>query len=159
MEIKFEIQPVLLLENAVRAANRHRQQIHVHFGGELFGFLDAHRRRALAGGVRAFDDVADFRLDADAQRSDEVDDFLRAANVFFQRLIGVINHHMGEAGFDRAEDRLRSFAVIQRDGHRDGRVGGEKFDQRAREIVAAVFQIGFVALDDERRLQVPAPIR
>src|ERR1035441_807129 len=151
---QFKIQTGLFLENAMRAAVGDGQQIHVHLGSEFPGFLDAHLSAALIGGVRAFDDVADFRLHADAQWPDNVDDFLRAANIFLQRLIGVINHYMRETGFDGAENRLWRLAVIQRDGHWNVRVGGEKFDQHARVIIAAVFKIRLVAGADQRRIKL-----
>jgi len=92
---------VLFLEDAVCGADRHGQQVNVNVGDELLCFLDAHGWRALAGGVGAFDDVANLGLDADA--------------------LGVrpIHHPLG----DRIDDH-RSVAMPLLDGelvHRDHR--------------------------------------
>ena len=91
--------------------------------GERFGIADA-----LAGGIVTFDNMADLGLDTDAERANEVDDLLGATNIFFKRFVGVVDHHVGEPCPHRPENGLRSFAVVKRDGDRNGCVGSEKFD-------------------------------
>ncbi len=150
---QFEIQPVLFLEYAVSAAVGDGEEIHVHFEGKFFGFGHADFGGALVGIIGALDDMADFGLHADAERPDEVDDLLRAADVFIERFVGVINHDVIETGADSAHDGLRGFAVVERDANRNGRIRGEEFDDRSGLIIAAIFEVRLILGDDERRFQ------
>src|SRR5262249_22325083 len=118
-----------------------------------FRFLNADGWSSLFGVVRAFDDVTDLRLDADAKRADEVNNLLCATDILVERLVGVIYHHMRESRPHGAQNRLRRLAMIQRDGDGNGGVGSEKFEQHSGIVKAAVFEIRLVTLDDKRRLQ------
>ena len=96
--------------------------------------------------------MADFGLDADAERTDQVDDLLRSADVFLQGLVRVINHDVSKTGADGARDGLRGLAVVQRDAQGNGGVRREGFDDRPGPIIAAILEVRFIFGDDERRL-------